>query len=110
MDPNTVVLLLVLHFIGDFLLQSDWMAKNKSKSLKALALHVSMYMIPFFYVGYVYALVNALAHMAVDAVTSRLNSHLWEKKEVHWFFVSIGFDQLIHLSTLVLTYQYLVPK
>jgi hypothetical protein len=37
------------HFIGDFLLQTEWMAINKKKSDFACTVHVFAYMIPFFF-------------------------------------------------------------
>lgn len=49
-----------------------------------------------------------LGHIATDAITSRINSKLWAAKKVHWFFVSVGFDQWIHFVTLILVYKYLV--
>ena len=93
-----------LHFLGDFVLQTDWMAQNKSKSVWPLTAHVLVYsgvfVVPF---GWKYALANGLVHWYVDFVTSRITSQLWARKEVHWFFTVIGLDQAIHLSTLVLT-------
>jgi hypothetical protein len=38
---------LVLHAIGDYVLQSDWMALNKRKSLAAAAVHGATYSLPF---------------------------------------------------------------
>lgn len=38
------------HFIGDFLLQNDWMAVNKKKSNLACLFHVILYMFPFCFV------------------------------------------------------------
>jgi hypothetical protein len=38
-----LLVMLTLHFIGDFLLQSDWMALNKSKNWDALSQHVLVY-------------------------------------------------------------------
>ena len=40
-------------------------------------------------------------HIIVDYFTSRLNKKLWVEKKVHWFFVSLGFDQFIHCATLI---------
>jgi len=49
-----------------------------------------------------------LTHWLSDLFTSRWTSKLWEKKDVHNFFVVIGFDQLIHATTLLITYNYLI--
>lgn len=161
---STVYVLLVTHFVADFLAQSDWMALNKSKSWQALAVHVWVYMAVMFGAMVVLAgttghpanppltwlAVNAVAHFVQDAITSRINSRLWfidgarvsDQAQVdvsayfgaigeissyeamqatwdrlneagaqelivngkrHWFFVAIGFDQLLHYVTLFVT-------
>jgi hypothetical protein len=38
---------LLLHLWGDFILQSDWMAQNKTKSSLAAAIHAICYSLPF---------------------------------------------------------------
>ena len=83
---------LVAHFIGDFVCQTDYMAVNKSKHWDALALHVLVYgaaiaatialavvagAIPasdrwFEWVG-----INMAMHFVTDAITSRITSRLW---------------------------------
>lgn len=109
--------LLVAHFVADFLCQSDWMALNKSKRWDALSLHVAAYMLamagvvglltggvhtrPDALVAWV--VVNGIAHFVQDAITSRINSRLWQANQRHWFFVGIGFDQLLHYVTLFVT-------
>lgn len=93
-----------LHFVGDFILQSDEMALNKSRSLRWLSFHAATYSIPLFLVGWKFALANAGAHWLVDLVTSRINSQLWAAGKRHWFFVGIGFDQAVHLSILFYSY------
>jgi hypothetical protein len=99
--------LLIAHFFGDFVLQDDWMALNKSKDLKALLTHVGVYTltIAVFVLGFVwravgynfadvitlfgipeFQLMSKFAgflfltfgsHLLVDAVTSRINAQLF---------------------------------
>lgn len=103
-DLKTIIIILVIHFISDFILQSSWMAQNKSKSNVALLIHASVYMIPFLLIGFWYALINSVLHGIIDYNTSRLTSKLWTKGEVHWFFVVIGLDQTLHFICLFGTY------
>lgn len=93
------------HFVADFILQTDKMALNKSKSNKWLAIHILVYSIPFLFWGWKFALLNGIAHFLVDFITSRLTSYLWQKNERHLFFVIIGADQALHLSCLYLSYE-----
>lgn len=37
------------HLIGDYLLQTDWMAQNKKKSNLACFVHVITYLLPFLF-------------------------------------------------------------
>lgn len=59
---------LVAHAIGDYLLQSDWMAQEKTKRSVAALAHVATYSLPFVLLG---ASVPALAvivgtHFVID--------------------------------------------
>ena len=107
MKIEIVLLLVWMHFIADFILQSDNMAKNKSKSNKWLGFHVMVYGIPFLLFGPLYYLVNTAAHFITDFLTSRVSSKLYKENKIHWFFVVIGFDQAMHITTLLLTYIWL---
>lgn len=42
---------LLLHLIGDYVTQSDWMAQNKRRSTYAAAVHASFYGLPFLFIG-----------------------------------------------------------
>lgn len=105
MTITTILCILLAHFIGDFILQTRWMAMNKSKDNAILATHVTIYsfcLLPF---GPVYALVNGLLHFATDFVSSRLTTHFWNKKDTHKFFVILGADQMLHSAALFATYK-----
>ena len=100
---NNYILIVWLHWFGDFILQSDRMALNKSKSNYWLSLHALTYGLPLLLLGWKFALVNAAAHGVVDFFTSRGTAWLWKKEERHWFFVTVGFDQAVHLTVLFWT-------
>lgn len=40
----------VAHLVGDFVLQSDWMASEKVRSHLAAAVHVIVYSLPFLFI------------------------------------------------------------
>ena len=120
----TIIYILSVHFISDFIMQSDEMAKGKSTSIKWLTLHILSYLKGFicsaiiFYVAttliwgritsplliLAYCLVNAILHWVTDYFTSKETSRLWAELKVHQFFIMIGLDQLIHATCLILTF------
>lgn len=79
---------LLVHFIADFIFQSDWMAVNKSKHWDVLVIHVTVYTMTFWlflaifttlsFVTIFYFLgVTWLSHYVTDWLTSRWTSRLW---------------------------------
>jgi hypothetical protein len=115
--------IILIHWFADFVCQTDWQAQNKSKSNKALLSHTLTYSWIWLTFGCIYVLFNLetyvpwtltkfvwitfAAHTLTDYVTSRINSYLWQKKDVHNFFVSVGFDQVLHYVQLFLTFHLL---
>jgi len=103
-----IIILLWLHFIADFFLQSTYMAMNKSKNSLALLWHCFIYALPLLFFGWKFALLNGVLHFPIDFVTSRITSKLYAKKEYHWFFVIVGLDQTIHMTILISTLFYFI--
>ena len=109
-----IYLILWAHWVADFVLQNDSMAKGKSHSNGWLSKHIAAYSSALLLAVFLgthatfphalaYTAVNGAAHFATDYVTSRMTSKLWKQQRVHDFFVVIGLDQAIHLTTLVAT-------
>lgn len=103
-----IIGLIWVHFIADFLFQSQKMSMNKYNNVKWLSFHVVVYTLPFIIFGWKFAIINGIIHFLVDFFTSKGTHYLYEKNEYHWFFCLIGFDQAIHITTLILTYIILV--
>lgn len=112
----SVLGLMFAHWIGDFVLQTDKQAKNKSKSNYQLGLHVISYSSTMFMAATlllpskeaaVFFGITLAAHFITDYITSRINSKLYEANKIHNFFVSIGFDQWLHTVQILLTYGWL---
>jgi hypothetical protein len=105
-----ILLIMAIHFIGDFVLQSHWMALNKSRNNEALWIHCLVYC-AFLWImtlSPVWAFLNLFLHFGVDYITSRINAKLWQKGDVHYFFVGVGADQLIHYICLFGTFVWFV--
>ena len=122
-------IIIVIHWFADFVLQTDKQAKGKSKNWADLLSHTLTYSLVWFVVGFIWVILSKLnlvglygcdfgfvvkfciitliAHTITDYFTSRLNSKLWNEGKVHYFFVSIGFDQLLHYAQLFLAFYFL---
>ncbi len=59
---------IVAHFVGDFILQTDWMAREKVRNSLACLVHVVVYTLPFLLITRSPAtlLVIAGTHFAID--------------------------------------------
>ena len=70
---------LILHLIGDFITQSDWMAVNKNKHSWPALCHAVVYSLPFFLIGSPLAVgVVFASHFLIDRY--RLVRHvIWAK-------------------------------
>lgn len=112
MKTEIVILLLFVHWVGDFVLQTDEMAKGKSVSNKWLTIHAATYISVFallsifilpIWIALAWVIANGALHWGQDYCTSRLNSKLWTQNKRHEYFIAIGADQFIHLSFLLST-------
>ena len=107
MTIQIALLLVWLHFVADFIMQSDRIAINKSSDNGILLTHVCLYSMFFLGFGFWFVLANLVLHFITDWCTSRVTKRLWLADQRHWFFVVIGLDQAIHMTCLFVTYEVL---
>lgn len=101
--------LLVGHLIGDFLLQTRWMADNKANRLLPLVIHSLVYTaavfacsLPVGGIRFSTVVLVLITHMMID----KRNLVLWwvthVNKSPDMFWLQIINDQIFHLLVLVL--------
>lgn len=122
MIPLHIILAIItIHFCADFILQTDWQAKNKSTNWIALLRHTGSYSIVWFLIcnGYsvitgnylmvaCFPVITFICHTITDYFTSRWVKKSFDKQDYHYGFVKIGFDQVLHYVQLFLTYYFLI--
>lgn len=127
-----IILLLFLHFVSDFVLQSRDMGRKKGKNLYWLTTHVFVYSLSFTFFWFLltkplnspyseaimfFSLVFS-THWIADYFTSKLSGSFYlkmnESKIVktknfyEWlFWLIIGIDQFIHITSLILITEYI---
>lgn len=109
--------MLLIHWIGDFVFQTDEQAKGKSTNIIQLLSHTIVYGLTilvgislldlfnvfgaqYWWTVWLFSGIQFVTHTMIDFVTSKINSSLWKQGRTHYFFVSIGFDQFLHLLIL----------
>lgn len=109
------LIFILLHYIGDFLLQPKSIDLKKSYSLKYLTIHSILYIMPFLSLAFFidlkllvsWILINFILHFIIDYVVSVHLDHFWQLRNLRMFTVFIASDHVLHVFSLVLTYLYL---
>jgi len=110
-------LFIIIHFIGDFLLQNKWLSFYKNKSVLVKAVHSFIYAVVFLPVLLYYGasfivvklLILFLSHFIIDSdknIIFLLNKFKKIKaddfSEAIWRIIVLVTDQLFHLLIIVL--------
>lgn len=110
LNLSNILFVLFLHWVGDFVLQSDKTAKRKGTSNLTLSYHVGTYSLSLFVgsllimspiQGLIYVLINGSFHFVTDYWTSRWTKKVYDTSDPHNFFVVIGLDQFLHSIVLL---------
>ena len=86
-----VYLLVICHLIGDYVMQSDFLASTKGRNWYHLLVHALLYSVPFFFAyGLDWRLIYiTCAHFLIDACKARF----------HW--IGYAVDQALHYCQLL---------
>lgn len=120
MTPNQSALLInliILHFVGDWLLQPDWMGTTKATNWKMRSIHVLIYtlIIAFSGISWPWLLWISTTHWVIDTYIplywiTKLRRDRWGESlekfkqafsTPHGFVVLVTLDQLLHILTLL---------
>ena len=120
-----IFLIIIIHWIADFVFQAEKWALGKSKALKPLLMHTFTYSSIWYVAILIYShdlnssmwfmIITFVAHTITDYFTSKFVSKKFERKEFgspipnFGGFTYIGFDQVLHYVQLILTYKILFP-
>ena len=87
-----ILKLLFSHLLGDYFLQSNYIAQNKGKDWYILFVHCTLYIVPFYlFFGYSWHLIVVFVlHVIFDVLKARYNA------------TNIFVDQVIHYITLMI--------
>ena len=109
--------ILMIHFLADFVLQTDSQAKLKSSNVNALYCHTFTYSLVWWmasslilgiFDGTIFAFITFATHTFIDFITSRIGKSYWEKGDYHNGFVVVGADQVLHYLQLYYTFKLLL--
>lgn len=123
-----IIYILIAHFICDFVLQTDWEAKNKSRDNLALFSHTIGYSIGISFFFTILLMIQAPElmqrlitlpilsvfcitcglHSLTDYITSRIVRYYFDKGDTHNGFVTIGGDQILHYIQLFGMYLWII--
>ena len=86
--------LILCHFVGDYVLQNDFIAKTKGTNWWHLIAHCFLYSLPFYLAfGFDWRLcVILVSHLIIDPLKAR-----WNK-------INYYQDQLFHVAVMILCY------
>ena len=114
-----IIILIIMHAIGDFFLQGSKLSSLKALKMNALLEHVGIYTLVFialsplvlgltFLQGVFFSLLNGSLHLGIDYFTGKLKHKYLNTSESKYIAV-IGIDNTLHILILVATYIYLFP-
>lgn len=87
-----LLLLIMCHMFGDYVLQNDFIAKTKGENWYHLIVHSVLYSVPFLiFFGLSYSLIFLIiSHFVIDALKARYDLiKYWEDQLLHYVVLAI---------------------
>jgi len=114
---TTLYLLVIAHFVADFIFQGGLANKKRGFNRYMLA-HAGTMALAFFlplinfpagktFIG---ALVIFVIHILIDAIRKETTTIFKIEPGTYFFAVSLGIDQILHISALYFVFTYFVAR
>lgn len=118
-DINTILYILIAHYVADFSFQSNWVGSKLG--YKSIYFHTALYTVIFWIVLIItplrhvngtdllfwFAVINGLLHFSIDYISDLVLKHT--NKPIYKT-IAVGLDQLAHYTCLFLTYHYITTN
>jgi len=117
---NVFILIIITHWIADFIFQAETWALGKSKKITPLLKHTLTYSIMWFLPVYfmtdelfdsvIFVMITFITHTITDYFTSKIVSKRFDKGHYgspipnFGAFTIIGLDQVLHYLQLIITW------
>ena len=89
---HIIIILIFCHLIGDYALQTDFIAKTKGQNWYHLFVHCALYCLPFYIAfGLTWQLAIIFGtHMIIDPLKARYNKiTYWQDQAIHYLIMLI---------------------
>ncbi len=86
-----VLLIIICHLIGDYVLQCDFIAQTKGKNWYHLFVHCFLYIVPFYFVfGYDWRIwVILVLHIMIDPLKARYDKINYVTDQILHYIVAL---------------------
>jgi hypothetical protein len=120
---TTLIVVLWLNYLTDYMLQTKKMSENKHNSVLWLLAHVSSFTLALGILVSVYnifanaftwgnlvllILLNGLTHFIIDYISSKITAYYYKNNKLKQFIRVIGGDQTLHVTIIVLLTYYFI--
>ena len=117
---SRILILILMHAVGDFFLQGKNLSKVKALKLPYLLEHAGIYTLLFITLspfllgltivqGLIFSVANGTLHLIIDYFTGKFKTKYYEVDESK-YITTIGIDHTIHLVLLIGSYMYFFPQ